>query len=197
MTRTAPRSRKTATKTAATTAPKRAAAAAPRAVVSAGGDGWERTLDMTRAMLGMSLDASREWMQGLGDWQQAQAATLHDACRRIEQFAGQTERAPDWPTLWALQANLAGTQWAQAMDDCTALAEQVMQIESRLVERGRADATRLSQRWLEDLDGAPVGDKSDMTELGSPLAVIGQAQAAMAEMSRLWTQALYNTALPD
>jgi len=156
--------------------------------------GWQRSLDLTRAMLGASLEASREWMQGLSDWQQAQATSLRHASERIEQAAGQTEQASDWPSLWALQSHLASTQWTQAMDACSGLVEQAMEIESRLVERGRADATRLSQRWLDDLKLAP---QPGTPGFDAPLAMIGQAQAAMSEVSRLWTHACYNTSLPD
>jgi len=194
MTRNAQRSRRTA---AIAATPQAGTSETSSADLAAAGDGWQRTLDMTRAMLGVSLESSRDWMQGLGDWQQAQAAALRHAGQCIEQIAEQTKRAPDWPALWASLAKLAGTQWTQAMDDGSALAEQAMQIESRLVERGRTDATRLSQRWMGDAGAGAVRDRPDAVELSAPLVLIGQAQAAMSEMSRLWTQALYDTTLPD
>jgi hypothetical protein len=175
-------------------APRPVATTAPADAMDSG---WQRSLGLTRALLGASLDVSRDWMQGLGDWRQAQATSLRHASERIEQLASQTEQASDWPSLWALQANLASTQWTQAMDDCSALVEQAMQIESRLVERGREDASRLSQRWLDDLQVAPPPAAPSADGFEAPLAMIGQAQAALGELSRIWTQALYNTALPD
>jgi hypothetical protein len=140
-------------------------------------------------------------MRGLGDWQEAQASSLRQASERIQQWAGEAEAAPDWPALWTLQANLAGAQWTQAMQGCSGLIEQAMQIEARLVERSRADATRLSQRWMADLNGGGGGDGEvdapQSVEANPPLAILNQAQATMNEMSRLWTQAFYNTSLPD
>jgi hypothetical protein len=181
--------------TKATSQALNSAAAVPAS--DATDSGWQRWLDLTQAALGASLEASREWMRALSDWQQAQATSLRHASERIEQMAGQTEQATDWPSLWALQSHLASTQWTQAMDDCSALVEQAMEIESRLVERGRADATRLSQRWLDDLNVAPQNSAPSTAGFDAPLAMIGQAQAAMSEVSRLWTQACYNTSLPD
>jgi hypothetical protein len=159
--------------------------------------GWQRTLDFSRAMFGASLGTSQEWMRGLGDWQQAQATALRHTGEGIDEVAALAERAPDWPSLWALQANLAGTQWTRAMQDCSELIEQAMQIEARFVERSRADAARLSQHWLTDVNGDEPAPANESAEAGAPLAFLGQAQATMSEMSRLWTQALYRTTMPE
>jgi hypothetical protein len=167
------------------------------AVPETTGDAWQRSLGFTRAMLGASLDTSREWMQGLGEWQQLQATSLRHACERIEQAAEQTERATDWPGFYAAQAKLAGTQWTQAMDDCSALVEQAVQIETRLLDRGRADAVRWSQRWFDDLQINSPQPVPNTVDFDAPFAMFGQARTAMTEMSRLWTQAMYNTSLPD
>ncbi len=182
---------------APTTAPQNASIEGSSAELAAADAGWQRTLDLTRALCGASLAGSREWMQGLGDWQQAQAATLRHACPCLEQIADQAEHAPDWPALWASLAKLPGTQWTQAFDDGSTLLARAMQIESRLVERGRADSTSLSQRWLGETGDGRVRERPAAGEPGAPLAWLGQAQAAMSEMSRLWTQALYDTTLPD
>jgi hypothetical protein len=161
-------------------------------------DGWQRTLDITRTMFGATLNTSQEWMRGLGDWQQAQATALRHAGETIDEIASQAERAPDWPALWALQANLAGTQWTRAMQDCSELIDQAMQIEARLVERGRADAARLSQHLLGEQNGRSLEKvAADTADASAPLALLEQGQATMTELSRLWTQALYRTALPD
>lgn len=160
---------------------------------------WQRGLDISRSLLGATLGNSQEWLRGLGDWQEAQASSLRQAGERLQQWAGEAEAAPDWPALWTLQANLAGAQWMQAMQGCSGLLEQAMQIEARLVERSRADAARLSQRWMTDLNGGGDGeiDGPALADTSSPQALFNQAQATMNEMSRLWTQALYNTSLPD
>jgi hypothetical protein len=140
-------------------------------------------------------------MQRLCEWQGAQAAYLEHASERIGEAAGKAEHAPDWPSLLALQANLAGAQWMQAMQDIGALAEQAMQIEGRWIERSRADATRLSQQWVGNpwLPGSVTGpgDVVDVVDVNTPLAMLTQAQAAMGQVSRLWTQELYDTSLPD
>ena len=159
---------------------------------------WEYTLDLARSMVGSSLGTSRALMQGLCEWQGAQAAFLEQASERIGDAAGKAERVPDWPALLALQANLAGTQWMQAMHDIGQLAEQAMQIESRWIERSRADATRLSQQWAgNNWLGSSVAGADDVADVNTPLAMLTQAQAAMSQVSRLWTQALYDTSLPD
>ena len=162
-------------------------------------DSWQRGLDISRTMLGATLGSSQAWMRGLGDLQEAQANSLRQASERLQQWASEAETAPDWPALWALQANLAGAQWTQAMQGCSGLIEQAMQIEARLVERSRADAARLSQRWMVDLNGGGDGevDAPGNAEASGPQALFNQAQATMNEMSRLWTQAFYNTNLPD
>lgn len=181
----------------------RARLAHPAASAQAGAppthDSWQRSLDISRTLLGATLGSSQAWMRGLGDWQEAQASSLRQASERIQQWAGEAEAAPDWPALWALQANLAGAQWTQAMQDCSGLVEQAMRIEARLVERSRADATRLSQRFMADLNGGGGGeiDAPESVEANAPLAMLNQAQATMNEMSRLWAPALYNTNLPD
>ena len=161
-------------------------------------DSWQRSLDISRVMLGATLGSSQAWMRGLGDWQAAQASSLRQASERIQQWAGEAQTAPDWPALWALQANLAGAQWTQAMQGCSGLLEQAMQIEARIIERSRTDATRLSQRWMADLNGGG-GDRDapQSVEANAPLAMLDQAQATLNEMSRLWTQVFYNTSLPD
>ena len=178
----------------------------PRAAIASNGsepaesmaDGWQRTLDITRALWGVSLGTSQEWMRGLGEWQQAQATVLRHAGDGIDELAARAEQAPDWPALWAVQASLAGAQWTRAMEGCTELFGQAMQIETRLVERSRNDAARLSQRWLGELNGQDDDDTLDAAD-GShaALAMLSQTQAAMNEMSRLWTQALYQTSLPE
>ena len=83
------------------------------------------------------------------------------------------------------------------MQDCSELIDQAMQIEARFVERSRADAARLSQRWLADVNGGEAEPEKDTAETTAPLAFLGQAQATMSEMSRLWTQALYRTTMPE
>jgi len=187
-------------RTAAFAAKPSIEAGAGSAAVSAApmDDGWQRTLDITRTMFGATLNTSQEWMRGLGDWQQAQATALRHAGETIDEIASQAERAPDWPALWALQANLAGTQWTRAMQDCSELIDQAMQIEARLVERGRADAARLSQHLLGEQNGRSLEKvAADTADASAPLALLEQGQATMTELSRLWTQALYRTALPD
>jgi hypothetical protein len=88
--------------------------------------------------------------------------------------------------------------WMQALQDMGALAEQAMQIGNRWIERSRADATRLSQHWLGNgWQPVPAAGVAEIADPDLPLAMLGQAQAAMTEVSRLWTQALYNTTLPD
>jgi cell division septum initiation protein DivIVA len=162
-------------------------------------DGWQRTLDITRTLFGATLNTSQAWMRGLGDWQQAQAVALRHAGESIDEIASQAERAPDWPSLWTLQANLAGAQWTRAMQDCSELIDQAMQIEARLVERSRADAARVSQHWLGEKNGREptARETTDESDANAPLALIAQAQQTMTEMSRLWTQALYRTTLPE
>lgn len=195
MTRTIQRKRQPAA--ASNAASPAAATETSNTQFTAAGDGWQQSLEMTRSMLGVSLESSREWMASLGEWQQAQATALRHACLAIEQIAEQAKRAPDWPALWASLAKLGGTQWTQALDDGSALMEQAMRVESRLVEQGRTDATRLSERWLGD---AGVGAKSEQpgaAEFNAPLAFMGQAQSALNEVSRIWAQALYDTKLPD
>lgn len=173
-----------------------AAAALPAAAKGASSvtepmeDSWHRALDLTRAMFGASLGTSQAWMRGWGDWQQAQAIALRHAGERIDQVASQVERASDWPALWAVQ----GPQWTRTMQDCTELIDQAMQIEARLVQSSRADAARLLQHWFGELNG---GKDRDAPDAGAALAMFGQAQTMMTEMSRLWTQAVYNTSLPD
>lgn len=109
------------------------------------------------------------------------------------------ETAPDWPALWALQANLAATQWSHAMDSLSGLVEQAMRIENHLVERSRAQGMRLSQCWMADQKGHVAGDPaaSQSVEANPPLAMLNPALARMNEMSRLWTHTFYNTNLPD
>jgi hypothetical protein len=193
MSRNTPRSRRAAPAARASGA----TADTPNAVLEPIDSGWQRSLDITRTVLGASLGTSQEWMRGLSDWQQAQAASMRSSCERFEQLASQAEVAPDWPSLWALQATLASSQWTQAMQDCSSLLERAMQIEARVVERSRTDATRLSQRWLGDVDGGPGHAAPDALDANVPQAMLTQAQATMNDMSRLWTQALYNTKLPE
>jgi hypothetical protein len=182
---------------AAATASPAAAIETSNAPFEATADGWQQSLDMTRTMFGASLDSSREWLEGLGEWQQAQATALRHACLALEQIAEQARRAPDWPALWASLAKLSGTQWTQAVDDGSALMERAMRIESRLVERGRTDATRLSEHWLGDAAAGATREPPSAAEFNAPLVFMSQAQAAMNEMSRMWAQALYDTKLPD
>ena len=149
-------------------------------------------------MLGASLDSSREWLEGVGEWQQAQATALRHACLAIEQIAGQARRAPDWPALWASMAKLGGTQWTQALDDGSTLMERAMRIESRLVEQGRTDATRLSERWLGDAAAGATCERPSRAPISARRWLFtSQAQSALNEMSRIWAQALYDTKLPD
>lgn len=195
MTRNAQRTRRPAA--AASTTPSAAAPEAANANMATVGDAWQQSLAMTRVLCGVSLDCSRQWIEGFGEWQQAQAAALRHACEAIEQIADQAKRAPDWPALWTSLAKLGGTQWTQALDDGSALMEQAMRIESRLVEQGRADATRLSERWLDDAAGGATREQPGAAAFSAPLAFMGQAQSAMNEVSRMWAQALYDTKLPD
>jgi hypothetical protein len=194
MTRNVQRNRRPAAATES--ASSAAATAASKADSTATGDGWQQSLEMTRAMLGVSLDCSREWIEAVGGWQRAQAATLRHACESIEQVSAQAKSAPDWPALWTSLAKLGGTQWTQALDDGSALMEQAMRIESRLVEQGRTDATRLSERWLGDA-GAAAPVQPGAADFNAPLVFVSQAQSALNEMSRMWAQALYDTKLPD
>jgi hypothetical protein len=195
MTRNVQRKRPSAG-TADTTKPA-AATETSSAPFEAAGDAWQQSLEATRTMLGASLDGSRDWLEGLGEWQQAQAAALRHACLAIEQIADQAKRAPDWPALWTSLAKLGGTQWTQAVDGGSALMERAMRIESRLVEHGRTDAKRLSERWISDPGAGAMHEPPSAAEFSAPLVFVGQAQSALNEMSRMWAQALYDTKLPD
>jgi hypothetical protein len=163
--------------------------------------GWTDTLEMTRAMFGVSLGTSQEWMKGLCEWQQAQVVALQSATARFGEAAGRAADAPDWPALFALQAELASTQWAEALQEAAHHWTQWLDVESRLFERGREDAARLSQRWLDNAGTgwspltavAPLpalldADRETAADSDTPLAMLGQAQAAWSEMLRVWTQ---------
>ena len=158
-------------------------------------------LAFTRRMFGASLDTSRQLMRGLCELQQAQAAALHSATERIGDAAGRAAEAPDWGSLFALQANLATTQWAQSMQDIATQWRQWMDIESRVLERGRADAAGLSQRWMGSgiAPWSPLPDTDSETAADSdtPLALLGQAQAAWGEMLRVWTEGANFAALRE
>jgi len=177
---------------------RRAADGAATTVVEPVADGWQHTLDLTRAVLAASLGGSREWMQGLCDWQGAQTAWMQHTVEQLGEAARQAEQAPDWPSLMALQARFAGTQWTSAMQDIGTLAERGAHIESRWVERSQADATRLGEPWIGNR-WLPVANAATVEPVAAPAAtdMYGQAQAAMNEVSRLWTQALYDTSFPD
>lgn len=190
MTRIASRTRRPAP--AASSKP--VTAAGTRTELDPADAGWERALDLTRAMFGASLGMSREVMRGLHMLQQAQAASTQQACERIGELAAQVERAPDWPSLWAAQSALAGTQWTQAMQDVSTLCERCIQIESSVIDRGRTDATRLSQRWSGDPEH---GRLSPAAALSAPLAMANEAQAAMSEMARWWSGSVHDSVLPD
>ena len=174
--------------------PKPVAASADITDLDPADAGWERALDLTRAMFGASLGMSRELVQGLNSLQRAQAASTQQACERIGELAERLQRAPDWPSLLAAQAALAGTQWTQSMQDLSTLCEQCMQIESRVIDRGRTDATTLSQRWSGDPEHGRLGPQS---ALNAPLAMANEAQAAMNEMARWWSNAVQDSVLPD
>jgi Phasin protein len=158
-------------------------------------------LAFTRRMFGASLDTSQQLMRGLCELQQAQAAALHSATERIGDAAGRAAEAPDWGSLFALQANLATTQWAQSMQDIATQWRQWMDIESRVLERGRADAAGLSQRWMGSgiAPWSPLPDTDSETAADSdaPLALLGQAQAAWGEMLRVWTEGANFAALRE
>lgn len=158
-------------------------------------------LGFTRKMFGASLDTSQQLMRGLCELQQAQAAALHSATERIGDAAGRAAEAPDWGSLFALQANLATTQWAQSMQDIATQWRQWMEVESRVLERGRADAASLSQRWMDSgiAPWSPLPDTDSETAADSdtPLALLGQAQAAWGEMLRVWTEGANFAALRE
>jgi len=158
-------------------------------------------LGFTRKVFGASLDTSQQLMKGLRELQQAQAAALHSATERIGDAAGRAAEAPDWGSLFALQANLATTQWAQSMQDIATQWRQWMEVESRVLERGRTDATGLSQRWMDSgiVPWSPLPDTDSETAADSdtPLAMLGQAQAAWGEMLRVWTEGANFAALRE
>jgi Phasin protein len=195
MARTAPRHQR----------PTRAAAPLHAAVSAASIDKAEPTgfdtLEVMRAMLGASLGTSQEVLKGLCELQQAQMAALHSASERIGDAAGRAADAPDWASLFALQANLASTQWAQAMQDIATHWSHWMQVESRLLERSQADAVCLSQRWIDNgsASWSPLADTENQTAADSdtPLAMLGQAQAAWSEMVRVWTEGANFAALRE
>lgn len=189
MSRAAPRTRRT---NRAATA-ESVAAPEPITDLDPADAGWERTLDLARAMMGASLHISRDVMQGLSALQRAQAASTRQTGERIAELAGQVERAPDWPALLAAQAALAGAQWTQSMQDLSTLCTRCMQIESSVIDRSRSDATQWSRRLAGDVEAADsVG-----AALDAPLALARETQAALAEMARWWSSAAYDSALPE
>lgn len=191
MTRSAPKTRRSTHAATTQSAALRSAATE----VDPADAGWERALDLTRAMLGTQLAMSRDLMQGLCNLQQAQAASVQHACECLGEVSGQVERARDWPSLWASQAALAGTQWTQTMQHLSALCAQCLQIESNLLNRSRCDATQLSQRFIGDGDQSQAD--SATAALDAPLVLARQTQATMAEMSRWWSSAVRDSVLPD
>lgn len=190
MTRNASRTRRPAR----TASRQPVAMSAVRAELDPADAAWERALHLTRAMIGASLGMSGELMQGVNSLQRTQAASTQQACERIGELAERVQRAPDWPSLLAAQAALAGTQWTQSVQDLSTLCQQCVQIESRVIERGRTDAANLSQRWPSDSEFGPMGPQAALT---APLAMANEAQAAMTEMTRWWSNAVHDSVLPD
>lgn len=198
MTRHAPRARRSA---AAKPVPSRVAGSgtADDSLEQA----WRPPLELARSLLGATLSGSREWVQGLCDWQDAQAACLTHAGERLADAAGQAERATDWPSLWAVQASLASQQWTQALQDMGALVDRALEIENRWLERCQADAARLSQHGSGGGNGwasapaALAASAASAAEATAALAMLSQAQSAMDQVSRLWAPVLHNTARPD
>ena len=161
-------------------------------------------LELTRRMFGASLATSQAWMKGLCEMQQTQAAALQSATTRVGDAAERAADAPDWASLLSLQADLASSQWADALQDAAHQWNQWMDVESRLLERARVDVVRLSQRWLDGSGTAwssmtPMLDADSLTAADSdtPLAMLGQAQTAWSEMLRVWTQGANFAALRE
>jgi hypothetical protein len=127
----------------------------------------------------------------------AAAATLHLAASQGA-APGPGLAEGGWSSLLALQARLAGDQWTQALQDVSALVEQVIETQNRWIARSCSDASRLSQHWMgHGGQWAPGLRDVDAVETATPLGMIDQAQTMLSEMSRLWAPVLYDTHLPD
>jgi len=145
-------------------------------------------VEMMRNAVSASLSASQGLLRFLDQVHQLNAQTLQDLSASLNAAMADARRASDLQELLTLQADWASTQVARTAQNCGDFVARWLDAETQFIEQAQDEAARVSHRVLgagtATLPQPAVLTPGDAT----PLAMLGDAQNAMTEMTRQWVE---------
>ena len=140
-------------------------------------------VDVARNMFNSSLAAMQGWLDCALEVQKVHSDTVKDLANVVT-AADQTEHATSLSELLELQRTVTAGQFMRAAQNYGMLVMRLSAVELRLIQRAQAAAAS-STDFFRGVDSQLKGNGAT-SMLGSPLALWGRTQAAMADVQRQW-----------
>lgn len=141
-------------------------------------------VDMARNLFNSSLAAMQGWLECAQEVQQVNSDTVKDLVNVVTAAVDQTEHATSLSELLDVQRAVTAGQFMRAAQNYGTLVMRPSAVEARLIQRVQAAAAS-STDFFKGVDSQLKGSGAT-SMLGSPLALWGSAQAAMADVQRQW-----------
>jgi len=182
------------TQSAKTTSQRRssATAASPTAsVADAANEASALGNDAARTMFDASMNASRNVLRFFEQMQQSQAQALKSLDQRPAGAA--TAEGDGLQDLFGLQVAMAAEQFTSMAQLSNQMFASVLDIERQWFEQMQAGAAELARGWLQSNEAlaSPATRRAlEVPPDTSPIGLFNNAQAAFAEMTKVWLDAV-------
>jgi hypothetical protein len=143
-------------------------------------------VDVARNMFNSSLAAMQGWLECALEVQKVHSDTVKDLANVVTAAVDQTEHATSLSELLEVQRTLTAGQFMRAAQNYGMLVMRLSAVELRLMQQAQAAAAS-STDFFRGVDSQLKGNGAT-SMLGSPLALWGSTQAAMADIQRQWAR---------
>ena len=154
-------------------------------------------VEATQAMLNVSLNASLGLLQFIGQLHEIQKQTLQNVDVAFSGSASDGGSGSSLQDLLQSQMTMAAEHFAKNAKMSTELFINLMDAEAQWVEQAQQNVSTLTQSLLPGgangstaaVNGKPQPAAASESE-ASPLTLFGTAQTAIAQMTKLWVDAV-------
>lgn len=148
--------------------------------------------DAARTMIDNSMNASMNMLRVFEQMQQSQAQALKHA-EPVKPVAANDEAVNGLQDLIGLQVTFAAEQFANMAQLSNQMFANVLDMERQWLEQWQSGAADLARGWISS-NGALASPATrralEMPTDTSPIGLFNNAQAALAEMTKVWLDAV-------
>lgn len=146
--------------------------------------------EATRAMLNASLNASLNMLHFIEQLHQMQQQTLQNMDEALSTAVSETSQGNGLQDLLNSQLSLVAEQFSRNAKLSTELFTQLLDAESQWMEQAQSNVATLTQGLLPNGSADGMGEPDGEATAATPLAMMGTAQTALAQMTKFWVDAV-------